>query len=393
MWKIPFEEVLLLESNSLRDAETEDKKGLNADKVNKVLFDYISGRKELRLFVSHDVILARGVGVAEGKRKIPGSQNDTARLFRHWKNMLEPTCEFFMAWAGMKDDCEHHEIMRYHPRSADVLYHVSFFLRDIFDLHQGRNIYNGFGEPPRRVDVTKEQWAGICDFFDIFSAADGSNDKAIVHATCAVDEEEYDRANKPTKAEKLRRERKEEANAKKQEDAHPPSAKTNSATPANARKVPGGREREAEEVESTTKSASLGEGAHPNSCNTADDRTVSAPINSSTPGRSNQNDDDDGCADENGNCSERASSGGHARDDGNASDGESVGHKSVDKELQDAIEAEAHERVGVLELDVDLDVQSDGGESSSKTAARAELSDKLIVPNTTRGRGGMRSEE
>ena len=146
-------------------------------------------------------------------------------------------------------------------------------------------------------------------------------------------------------------------------------------------------------MESKTQSASLAVGAHPGTCNNRDDSTASAPMEPCGQGQSNQEDDEHGVADDSGNCSEKASSGQNARVGGEASEGESDCDKSVDKELEQALEAKAHARVGVLELDEDLDVDSDGGESSSKAAARAELSDKLIHPNTSRGRDGVRGEE
>ena len=206
-WRVPFEDIVKVPEEALRDAETEDKHGKSADRGNRVIFDFIAGKKELWLFVAHDIILARGVQGADGKRRIPGTERDIPKLYRRWMNMLAPACEFFMALAGVDDDVAPHQVMRFHSRSTSVLYHVGLFLRDVYDLHQSRDILDGFENGARRVTVGKEAWKNVLDFYDIFNTTDGGNDKAVVNATCAVYEEEYNRKHKYTKAERLARAR------------------------------------------------------------------------------------------------------------------------------------------------------------------------------------------
>ena len=208
-WKVPFDEIVKAPDESLRDAETKDNNGVSADKANNIIFDFVARKKELWLFVAHDVIMARGVHGADGKRRIPGTERDVPKLYRRWMNMLAPACEFFMALAGVDDDEAPHQIMRFHSCSTRVLYHVGLFLRDVYNLHQSRDILDGFANGARKITVPKKQWDNILDFFDIFNSSDGGNDKAVVNATCAVFEEEYNANHKLTKAERLARAREE----------------------------------------------------------------------------------------------------------------------------------------------------------------------------------------
>lgn len=206
-WKVPFEDIVKVPPEALREAETDDKEGKSADRANKLIFDCVARNKELWLFVVHDVILSKGVNGADGKRKIPGEVTDTPRLFRRWTNMLAPACEFFMALAGVDDGEPSHHVMRYHKKSTTVLYHVGLFLRDVYDLHQSRDIFDGFDNASRKVIVSERDWKKITDFYDIFNTTDGGNDKAVVNATCAVHETEYDTKHKFTKAERQARAR------------------------------------------------------------------------------------------------------------------------------------------------------------------------------------------
>ena len=85
------------------------------------MFNHVATHKELRLFVSHDILLRKGYVSFKSQRLSHAVPGERPWLFRRWLNLLTPASVFFMAWAGIPINTEPHKILKYHPHSMRVL--------------------------------------------------------------------------------------------------------------------------------------------------------------------------------------------------------------------------------------------------------------------------------
>ena len=244
-------------------------------------------------------------------------------------------------------------------------------MRDIFDLHRARNVMDGFGNGHRAVKLEESEWESVVQFYDIFSGADI---QPVINSTCAIDEDEYNTYNKPTKAEKEARAREEMK--KKNRSTRSSRKKDDNDTQKSTQGVP----------EVTEEDTSGSKDCIPTSTNRSQSSNIrqspARAIGKKTKSVEQSENDGGPCADE------TAGESLPLRDDHPAAQQVEQSNvnqdEEIEKEMEEAMAARAHERAKTILLDDGLDIDSDEGKDSSSTAARAPPSGSLIIPNTRR---------
>ena len=236
-WSIPFDSFGRMPSEKVREASMDGARGVDVDSNNRAVYRHTSSAcKELRLYVSHKVLLAKpgtipgkkksgveilrkarqgstpssaqrkGKGNTRGAQKVPAVPTESRDrkggddgieyepvVFRRFISMLVPASAFLLAWAGLSVDTEPYKLLQYHNQSMRVLYNVAMLFREVFDLHPVRTIGDGRHNPAHSGRAAPDGLQGEVDkFFDMFVPANTVMERPLELATSCVDPEFYD---------------------------------------------------------------------------------------------------------------------------------------------------------------------------------------------------------
>ena len=203
-WNVPFENVVRLSSDKIDEAMTADTESISADSSNRTLYKHVRDRKDLRLFLSHDILVRPAATVSDAKRKTPGAIVGSPKFFRRWLNLVTPAAVFLLALAGMPPSTEAHALLRFHPHSMRVLYNIALFLRDVYDLHPARAMCNGVQTKERSgrtmpTDLTEQ----IDSFFRSLVPGKSQFDRVMEVSVGGVDGKFFRDHHVPSKDERV----------------------------------------------------------------------------------------------------------------------------------------------------------------------------------------------
>ena len=170
---------------------TEDTAKFSADEMNKKFFANMFNRRELRLWVCHDILMA---AASESKSEgVRHSRGKDFRRFRREMSLVSPVAELFMTWAGFKDDMDPHELLRFHRQSLRVMYGVSVVMRDVIDFVVARQVGDGITcKTAANVQHSAEDQDMLRRIWKLLLPGKTMMERAVVSSTCAVTERFYE---------------------------------------------------------------------------------------------------------------------------------------------------------------------------------------------------------
>ena len=180
-----FEE---LPFSNISRTQTENKASINASARNKLLFDRLYQRMELKLFVQHDVVLASS-HLSAGRLS-----PEAVHEYPHQLNMMLPITALLLSWAGLPRDTEPFRLLMYNPNTLKVMYGMAMVFRFMVSVMGNRPVGDGLNNPlPAELPCSPEEKVQLRDIFRMLVPGSSVSERATEYATMKLPDEVFEK--------------------------------------------------------------------------------------------------------------------------------------------------------------------------------------------------------
>ena len=225
-----------LQVSSIQESLINNTQKVHATSFNKSLHRQVEQRRELKLYVSHDIILnAPSAASSSDARLAKGTQ---VHSFPHVINMLDVVSSVLAAWAGLPAATDPFRLLTYNSKALRVLYGMSLVFRNMLTATAYRTIGNGLQCPtPAVVEYEPAQVKLYGDLFSMLMPGKSVVARATELATCKVPEPFFRREllarSKSKKSDSDARRARDDGEHSAAEDPEEPPRKRARASPAS----------------------------------------------------------------------------------------------------------------------------------------------------------------